>query len=123
MPDGVGGLQHLAARRARGPGAPPPVGPGRRRPGAHVAGTQRRRCRTSSGVWSTVGSKNLDWRSFLHNRELNAVVLGTEFGDRMRAAFERDIRQSDQVTLEQWRRRPVLVRTKEAFARLWQYWL
>ena len=75
------------------------------------------------GVWSTVGSTNLDWRSFLHNRELNAVVLGTEFGDRMRAAFERDIRQSDQVTLEQWRRRPVLVRTKEAFARLWQYWL
>ena len=51
------------------------------------------------------------------------MVLGTEFGDRMRAAFERDIRQSDQVTLEQWRRRPVLVRTKEAFARLWQYWL
>jgi cardiolipin synthase len=75
------------------------------------------------GVWSTVGSTNLDWRSFLHNRELNAVVLGKEFGDSMRAAFERDIRQSDQITLEQWRRRSVLVRAKEAFARLWQYWL
>jgi cardiolipin synthase len=75
------------------------------------------------GVWSTVGSTNLDWRSFLHNRELNAVVLGTEFGDSMRAAFERDIRQSDRITLEQWRRRSVLVRVKEAFARLWQYWL
>jgi hypothetical protein len=33
------------------------------------------------GVWATVGSTNLDWRSFLHNHELNAVVLGTEFGD------------------------------------------
>ena len=33
------------------------------------------------GVWSTVGSTNLDWRSFLHNHEVNAVVLGTEFGD------------------------------------------
>ena len=32
------------------------------------------------GVWATVGSTNLDWRSFLHNHELNAVVLGAEFG-------------------------------------------
>ena len=39
------------------------------------------------GVWSTVGSTNFDWRSFLHNQEVNAVVLGTEFGDRMRASF------------------------------------
>jgi cardiolipin synthase len=30
------------------------------------------------GVWATVGSTNLDWRSFLHNHELNAVVLGVE---------------------------------------------
>ena len=29
------------------------------------------------GVWSTIGSTNLDWRSFLHNQEVNAVVLGT----------------------------------------------
>ena len=34
------------------------------------------------GVWSTVGSTNLDWRSFLHNQEVNAVVLGADFGAR-----------------------------------------
>jgi cardiolipin synthase len=75
------------------------------------------------GVWSTVGSTNLDWRSFLHNREINAVVLGTEFGDQMRAAFERDELQSNPITLEHWRHRSVVLRTQEAFARLWQYWL
>jgi cardiolipin synthase len=75
------------------------------------------------GVWSTVGSTNLDWRSFLHNQEVNAVVLGTEFGDRMRTAFERDVAQSRQVTLEQWRRRSIVPRIKERFSRLWQYWL
>jgi len=75
------------------------------------------------GVWSTVGSTNLDWRSFLHNQEVNAVVLGTEFGDRMRAAFESDVAQSEQITLEQWKRRPYSLRAKERFARLWQYWL
>jgi len=38
-------------------------------------------------VWATVGSTNLDWRSFLHNHELNAVVLGTEFGSQVQAMF------------------------------------
>jgi cardiolipin synthase len=75
------------------------------------------------GVWSTVGSTNLDWRSFLHNEEVNAVVLGTEFGARMRAAFQGDLANSEQITLERWRRRPIHLRLKEMFARLWQYWL
>ena len=75
------------------------------------------------GVWATVGSTNLDWRSFLHNDEVNAVVLGTEFGERMRAAFEADIANSEQITLEQWRQRTIDLRIKEMFSRLWQYWL
>jgi phosphatidylserine/phosphatidylglycerophosphate/cardiolipin synthase-like enzyme len=37
------------------------------------------------GVWSTVGSTNLDWRSFLHNDEINAVILGQGFGAQMLA--------------------------------------
>ena len=75
------------------------------------------------GVWSTVGSTNLDWRSFLHNQELNAVVLGSAFGDRMRAAFERDVAASTQITLEQWEARSIADRVKQSFGRLWQYWL
>jgi len=75
------------------------------------------------GVWTTVGSTNMDWRSYLHNREVNAVVLGTDFGDRMRAAFERDIADSEQITLEKWRSRTLDLRFMELFSRLWQYWL
>ncbi len=75
------------------------------------------------GVWATVGSTNLDWRSFLHNQELTAVILGAEFGANMRAAFERDLAASDQITLEAWQRRPITTRAKELFARLWEYWL
>lgn len=75
------------------------------------------------GVWSTVGSTNLDWRSFLHNEEVNAVVLGTGFGDRMRAAFSADLAKSDEVTLAKWKKRPVSVRIKELVGRLWEYWL
>ena len=74
-------------------------------------------------VWVTVGSTNLDWRSFLHNQELTAVILGSEFGAKMREAFERDLAVSNQITLEAWRGRGVGPRTKEWFGRLWEYWL
>ena len=75
------------------------------------------------GVWSTVGSTNLDWRSFLHNQELTAVILGSQFGVKMREAFDRDLADSDEITLEAWRRRPVGTRAKEWFGSLWEYWL
>ena len=75
------------------------------------------------GVWSTVGSTNLDWRSFLHNQELTAVILGSQFGVKMREAFDRDLAESDEITLEAWRRRSVGTRAKEWFGSLWEYWL
>ncbi|MEO7152513.1 MAG: phospholipase D-like domain-containing protein [Burkholderiaceae bacterium] len=75
------------------------------------------------GVWSTVGSTNLDWRSFLHNLELNAVILGPDFGNQMRAMFERDLQASTTVTPEAWSHRPLDSRMKELLGALWQYWL
>jgi cardiolipin synthase A/B len=75
------------------------------------------------GVWSTVGSTNLDWRSFVHNQELNAVILGADFGAQMRTVFETDVAASHAITLEQWERRPIGTRMKELFARIWEYWL
>ena len=75
------------------------------------------------GVWSTVGSANLDWRSFLHNQEVNAVILGVDFGARMREAFEKDLAASEPITLERWHQRPAAVRMKEMIGRMWEYWL
>ncbi len=75
------------------------------------------------GVWSTIGSTNLDWRSFLHNYEINAVVLGAEFGAQVQAMFDKDLAQSQRITLEAWQRRGVDLRVKELMARVWAYWL
>ncbi|MCY1436821.1 Minor cardiolipin synthase ClsB [compost metagenome] len=75
------------------------------------------------GVWSTVGSTNLDWRSFLHNQEVNVVVLGGGFGEKMRTAFQADLAKSKEITLEEWRNRPLDARAKERLGRLWEYWL
>ena len=75
------------------------------------------------GVWATIGSTNLDWRSFLHNQEVNAVVLGPEFGRQVQMMFDRDLAASDAIMLEQWERRPLSSHIKEWLARLWEYWL
>ena len=75
------------------------------------------------GVWSTIGSTNLNWRSFLHNQEINAVILGQDFGAQMQAMFEQDLALSSPITLEQWQRRSIGPRAKETLGRLWEYWL
>jgi len=72
------------------------------------------------GVWSTVGSTNLDWRSFLYNDEVDAIVLGAEFGKQMEDVFSRDQAASVAIDLETWERRPVGVRAREWAARLWE---
>lgn len=75
------------------------------------------------GVWATVGSTNLDWRSFVHNHELNAVVLGTEFGAQLQSMFDKDLAASEPITLEHWQARGLQLRLLEALARMGEYWL
>lgn len=75
------------------------------------------------GVWATVGSANMDMRSFLHNNEVNAVVLGEEFGAQMESMFRTDLVRCTPITRESWASRPAGERLKEWLARMWQYWL
>jgi cardiolipin synthase len=75
------------------------------------------------GVWSTVGSTNIDKRSFMHNYELNVIVMGDAFGAEMDSAFQEDLRNSTEVTLSAWQRRPLLARVSEWLAGLLSYWL
>ncbi len=75
------------------------------------------------GVWSTIGSTNLDWRSFVNNYEINAVMLGQEFGGKMKALYEKDLGSSHLITLDEWRHRSLLSRIKERSARIWARFL
>jgi cardiolipin synthase A/B len=75
------------------------------------------------GVWSTIGSTNLDWLSLAYNQEINAVILGQEFGTQMRALFDKDIESSRLVTFEKWQQRSIGVRLKELGARLLARWI
>jgi len=53
----------------------------------------------------------------------DVVVLDPAFGKDMEAAFNEDLRDSKEVTLEQWRDRPWADRIKEWAARLTEYWI
>lgn len=75
------------------------------------------------GVWSTIGSTNLDWRSFINNYEVNAIMLGQDFGTKMQNLFEKDLQSSKLITLEDWRKRSLSARIKERTARLWARFL
>lgn len=75
------------------------------------------------GIWSTVGSSNLDYRSFLHNDELNAIIFGQSFAAQMEAQFLVDMNSCEAVSLEEWKKRPIGDRIKEFFSWTIQYWL
>jgi len=75
------------------------------------------------GVWSTVGSSNLNLRSFLYDAEVNAVFIGRDIGSQMEEIFYRDMEKSREVTLEQWEKRPFLDRFKESMTLLFRYFL
>ena len=78
---------------------------------------------TIDGVWATVGSTNLDWRSLAFNDEIDVVVLGPEFAGQLNRVLDRDLRASAPITREAWAKRPFDERAKEAAAKAWARWL
>jgi cardiolipin synthase len=64
-------------------------------------------------VWATVGSTNLDNRSFALNQELNVVTYDRGVAERLEAVFQEDLAHSGQVTYEQWQRRGLKARLFE----------
>ena len=60
------------------------------------------------GVWSTVGSSNLDRRSFRKNLEMNAVILDQGFGEMMEQQFLNDLKKSVEIIPESFKKRGLI---------------
>jgi cardiolipin synthase len=69
-------------------------------------------------LWTSVGSTNFDNRSFRINDEANLNVLDAEFAAGQARQFEADKARSTEMTLERWRKRPLLERLTERLAAL-----
>ena len=70
------------------------------------------------GVFSTVGSSNMDWRSFVTNNEVNVIVLGADFGEQLEALFRRDLERSTAIEAQAWSRRGLKQRALEVVGRM-----
>ena len=67
---------------------------------------------------SSVGTANIDIRSFEHNYEVNALVYDIEFAQMLKERFERDCGRSEELTYEQHLSRPLGHKLIEGVARI-----
>jgi cardiolipin synthase len=74
-------------------------------------------------IWSLVGSANLDTRSLRLNFELNLSVYDTELASTAARHFERAFADSHEMTIQQIERRPLLIKLRDNFARLFSPYL
>jgi cardiolipin synthase A/B len=63
------------------------------------------KCLMVDGVWTLVGTTNVDNRSFEHNDEVNLAFRERAVTERLRRDFEADVAASDEVTLDAWHAR------------------
>ncbi|MDT7951934.1 MAG: phospholipase D-like domain-containing protein, partial [Acetobacteraceae bacterium] len=78
---------------------------------------------TIDGVWSAIGSSNLDRRSYLYNNEIDAIVFGRDTAGEIEAMLRGWIAQADTVTLAEWRNRSNAERAGELLSRVWSRYM
>jgi cardiolipin synthase len=69
-------------------------------------------------VFSSVGSPNVDMRSFLLNFEVTALVYDEEFSEKLEKVFMNDLQDSNEVLSELWSGRKKSEKYKESLSRI-----
>lgn len=69
-------------------------------------------------LWVSVGSTNLDNRSFRLNAECNLNVIDHEHAEKMMKIFEKDKLASREIRLKDWVKRPIVNKALEQLAAL-----
>ncbi|WP_040253505.1 cardiolipin synthase [Psychroserpens mesophilus] len=70
-------------------------------------------------VFSTIGTCNLDNRSFNINFEINALIYNKKQSEILKNHFLEDLKDSECIDFESWKNRSKFSKLKESFARLW----
>lgn len=72
----------------------------------------------SDDVLSTVGSTNMDFRSFEHNFEVNAFMYDNATALRLKEVFLQDQKDAFLLSIKTWKKRPWYQKVSESFIRL-----
>lgn len=70
------------------------------------------------GKIASVGTANIDVRSFRLNFEVNAFLYHPDIAQNLATIFNSDIRLSSELTLEKYQKRSIMIQTKESISRL-----
>jgi cardiolipin synthase A/B len=68
------------------------------------------------GIWATIGSSNLDNRSFALNQEINLTLYDVSLARRLEEIFRQDLKYSKKITYDEWNSRSIFERLFEIFA-------
>ena len=72
---------------------------------------------------ATVGSSNIDFRSFTQSSEVNAFVYDTIFAQQMRQIFEQDMRHCNMIPQDWWQHRSFKERLLQVFVKPFAYFM
>ena len=67
------------------------------------------------GFMATIGSTNLDNRSFALNEEINLVVYDAHVAAQLGKHFEEDLKHSKEITYQAWNSHPLSEKILELF--------
>ncbi|GET27700.1 cardiolipin synthase [Prolixibacter sp. NT017] len=70
------------------------------------------------GEVASVGTANMDYRSFDSNAEVNAIIIDEEVAGKIKADFEKDLEDSYRLSLTEWEDRPIAQKLIGSMARL-----
>ena len=75
---------------------------------------------TIDGIWSTIGTANIDRLSLAGNYEVNMEILDSDVARRMEEIFDLDSGNCTELTLDEWTRRPLIARVTEGILSPWR---
>lgn len=81
-------------------------------------GVLHSKCAVADDDWCTIGSANLDFRSFENNFEANAFIYHEATAKQVKEIFLEDINDCQELTLDKWETRPWLQRYAESATRI-----
>ena len=84
----------------------------------HRPGMLHAKTMVVDGVWSAVGSANMDRRSFRLNFEINVLISGSKMATRMEEIFLDDIAKAHEITLDALENKGMKAKMVEAVARI-----
>ncbi|WIV12622.1 cardiolipin synthase [Proteiniborus sp. MB09-C3] len=70
------------------------------------------------GKIASVGTANIDVRSFKLNFEVNAFIYDTKTSTRLKEIFENDLKVCNEITIEEYKKRSKVIIFKESISRL-----